>query len=349
MKITIRKIAEMTGVSRGTVDKVVHGRPGVSEEVRAAVQAKIDELGYQPPHREHPVTPVEKPRTIAVIIPRLSNPFFRAVKEGMDTVLPQYHDRKIHVEYRYCDGTSITELLAIIDELMTQKVDGLILRGSQSKRLGARIDQLTDAGIPVVLYDSDVPGCRRLCMVGENSGASGRVAASLLAKSIGERGEVAIMGGQPDMATHRTRLQGFQEVIRDRYPNIQIVDTIYSNDQSVIAYEKTGKLVQQYPNLRGIYSVVGCTGDIGLALIERKMLDVKIVCYNFTDDIIALVKRGIVSFAIGLTPFRQGSTAMQALLRYLLEGEKPKAPFLEMPILIGVDENIEILAQNQNL
>lgn len=156
MKITIRKIAEQTGVSRGTVDKVVHGRPGVSDEVRAAIQAKIDELGYQPPHREKPVTPVEKPRTIAVIIPRLSNPFFRAVKEGMDTVLPQYHDRKIHVEYRYCDGTSITELLAIIDDLTKQKVDGLILRGSQSRRLGARIDQLMDAGIPVVLYDSMV-------------------------------------------------------------------------------------------------------------------------------------------------------------------------------------------------
>ena len=47
MKITIRKIAELAGVSRGTVDKIVHDRAGVSDEVRAQVQKVIDESGYK--------------------------------------------------------------------------------------------------------------------------------------------------------------------------------------------------------------------------------------------------------------------------------------------------------------
>ena len=48
MKVTIKKIAEIAGVHPATVDKVLHNRPGVSDEVRERVQKLIDELGYKP-------------------------------------------------------------------------------------------------------------------------------------------------------------------------------------------------------------------------------------------------------------------------------------------------------------
>ena len=48
MKITIKQIAEIAGVHRSTVDKVLHNREGVSQEVRQRVQKIIDEYGYRP-------------------------------------------------------------------------------------------------------------------------------------------------------------------------------------------------------------------------------------------------------------------------------------------------------------
>ena len=48
MRVTMKEIAERAGVHQATVDKVVHNRVGVSDEVRAKVQAIIDELGYKP-------------------------------------------------------------------------------------------------------------------------------------------------------------------------------------------------------------------------------------------------------------------------------------------------------------
>lgn len=47
MGVTIKQIAEMAGVHRSTVDKVLHGRPGVSDPVRARVQRIIDECNYE--------------------------------------------------------------------------------------------------------------------------------------------------------------------------------------------------------------------------------------------------------------------------------------------------------------
>ena len=40
---------------------------------------------------------------------------------------------------------------------------------------------------------------------------------------------------------------------------------------------------------------------------------------------------------------------MHALLRFLLYREQPRSAFLEMPLLIGIDENIDMLSHNQYL
>ena len=45
MKVTAQWIAEQCGVSRGTVDRVVNGRPNVVPEVRGRVQKMINEYG----------------------------------------------------------------------------------------------------------------------------------------------------------------------------------------------------------------------------------------------------------------------------------------------------------------
>ena len=47
MGVTIKEIAEMAGVHRSTVDKVLHNRPGVSDSVRYRIQKIIDECNYQ--------------------------------------------------------------------------------------------------------------------------------------------------------------------------------------------------------------------------------------------------------------------------------------------------------------
>lgn len=347
LKLTIRKIAELAGVSRGTVDKVIHNRPGVSRDVRARIQAILDSYEYTPHAYTRNQLPAQRNYVVAAILPPISNPFFANIKRGMEQMQTQLPKGRINVEYFFCDSANIPELISILDYLEEHNVDGLLLRGAQSQELCARLNALSIKDIPVVLFDADLHGAKRLCMVGEDSRISGRVAASLLAKSIGGAGEVAIISGLPDITTHQSRLQGFQEVIRESFPKIHIVETIYSNDQSVIAYQKTSALVRKHPNLRGIFSVVGCTGDIGQALMDSKKHHVKMVSYNFTPDIIALVKRGMIDFTIGLSPYQQGETALRILSEFLLERKRPENDFIEMPILIGVDENVELLLKNQ--
>ena len=46
--VTIKKIAEIAGVSRGTVDRVLNNRPGVNAETYHKVKEIADKLGYEP-------------------------------------------------------------------------------------------------------------------------------------------------------------------------------------------------------------------------------------------------------------------------------------------------------------
>ena len=230
MKMTIRKLAELAGVSRGTVDKVVHGRPGVSDPVREKVLALLEEYQYAPRHKPpEPADPAAQ-KVLAVLMPRLTNPFFANLRRGMEDTCAQMQNRRVRMEYFDCDEANIPEMLNILSYLEERGVDGIAMRGVQSSRIRDKLNAFAAARVPVLLFDSDVIGAERLCIVGEDSRRTGRLAASLLAKSIGGAGEVAVVGGSPAVAVHRFRIQGFQELIREKYPQIRIVEVVNSFD-----------------------------------------------------------------------------------------------------------------------
>lgn len=340
-EITIRKIAELAGTSRGAVDKVIHGRPGVKEPVRREILRVIEETGYRPIHAA-PAADGRK-KTVAVILPRLVNSYFVALKRGMDELSEPM--RSIALEYYFCDSTDIEGMLAILDFLDERPVDAYMIRGVRSKRLLARLNALQT---PVIFIDSDVPGARRLCLVGEECYKSGRVAASLLAKSIGYAGEAAVIGGSTEITGHKRRLEGFHDAIRERYPAVKIVDQVYSEEQSVIAYERACKLLDRHPGLRGICNLAGYAGEVGQAIIDRgRQKKVKMVCYNTTSDVAALIRKGIVEFSISLAPYRQGQILMETAYAYLEQGKLPPADFIKTPISIALDENIDMLFEEE--
>ncbi len=74
-KITMQSIADLVGVSRATVDKVIHNRPGVSDEVREKIRGIILETNYQPVQIRK-FAHKETQKRMAVIMPKLQDSFF---------------------------------------------------------------------------------------------------------------------------------------------------------------------------------------------------------------------------------------------------------------------------------
>lgn len=70
---TIKDVARLAGVSFKTVSRVINGQDGVREEVRARVRAAIAELGYVVNYSARSLASGQ-PRTIGVVIPRITDP-----------------------------------------------------------------------------------------------------------------------------------------------------------------------------------------------------------------------------------------------------------------------------------
>ena len=83
MKVTAQWIAEQCGVSRGTVDRVVNGRPNVAPEVRERVQKIISEYGYKTPSQRQATRAGHGAFRIGVILPSWDAFFIRRMREGI--------------------------------------------------------------------------------------------------------------------------------------------------------------------------------------------------------------------------------------------------------------------------
>ena len=341
MKITTQKIAEIAGVSRGAVDKTIHNRPGVREDVRQKILQVIQETGYIPLKDRQSAPVPDAKLTIAVILPRLNNPYFAVLKQSMDDIC--LHFPNLQLVYYPCNTANAGAVSSSLSKART--ADGLLLRGIHSEQI---CDQLNMIGKPVIFFDSEVPSAERLCLVAEDCVQSGRLAASLLAKSVGHKGQIAVITGFRNVASHNQRLDGFLDVIRGEYPGMQVVRQIYSQEQPVIAYQQTQKVLKDFPHLVGICNLAGCNSEIGGAIWERNR-SVRMVCYSTEPDVIPLIQRKIVTFSINLLPREQGRIMLETMYAYLANGRRPPSAFLQTPITIALDENLSQLRHDFGL
>lgn len=135
--------------------------------------------------------------------------------------------------------------------------------------------------------------------------------------------------------------------MREKYPNIEIVDTLYSQERPALAYEITNHLLTEYPKLAGICNLAGCSGEIGQAILERRQLrNVRLVCFSTAGDVTALIRKEIVTFSINLMPEEQARVMLNTLYQFFTAGKRPVQTLIHPSITISFDENLDNLIRD---
>lgn len=83
--VTIADVAELAGVSRSAVSKVIRNAYGVSEDMRTRVEGAVQELGYRPSVVARAMRGASF--TIGVELPNTANPFFEGIIHGLSTAV----------------------------------------------------------------------------------------------------------------------------------------------------------------------------------------------------------------------------------------------------------------------
>ena len=206
MAVTIQKIAELSGVSRGTVDRVLHGRPNVNPMIREKVVRAAEKLGYQPP------APPKSAdcRQAAILIPQWTDGYFnRQIVSGIRKALRYIADPAFVLTEQPLRTMTMQELLRAMDEQIRSGVDGLIIRAENTPEVRAAIEQAVQQGVTVITYDADVPHSGRLCHAGQDLVRAGAIAAGVMARLIRPPEHVLIVTGNLRMEAHKGRVDGF--------------------------------------------------------------------------------------------------------------------------------------------
>lgn len=340
MKPTIRMIAENAGVSRGTVDKVLNNRIGVSDDVRKRVQEIADAMGYQPNPAGKALAFQKNPIRIGLVLLSGTDPIFTEIRAGAEAAIASFADFGFQLLIEAMAYITPDEQIRCIDKLLAEKVSGIILSPLENEKVRDKMKSLSDAGIPVVTINSDVEGVERLCFVGQDLVKSGRIAGELMGKLNDAGGPIAILSGLRSIQALRDRIQGFCRVLEERYPLLQVVETVEDIVTEDEAYEHVCILLQRHPNLKGVFiTAKGITGACR-ALKEANRTDLAVICYDVYDDTASLLSEGLIDFTITQNPYQQGFQPVRIMYEALFQNRKPKREIVHTPLQILCRENI---------
>lgn len=322
MAITIKQIATMAGVSRGTVDRVLNRRNGVNPEVAARVLAIAQELCYEPNPVAKALANSKRLVRIHVLVNSGGNLFFEPVLSGIRRAARDVSRYGVTVTVEELRGYEVETQLARIAEISNEQPppNGFVITPIDDKRVKDALNRLAEKGVSIVTLNADIEGISKLCFVGCDYLKSGKTAAELMGKMTMGRGVVGILSGSFKMRGHNKRVQGFKEVAA-RYPDLNIVATEEGEDDDHTAYEKTHKLINEYP----ITALYLCAGGVdgGIKAAKESGRRIIIISVDETGHIRDYLKDGSIAATVCQQPERQGQEAMLRLFEYLVHDKRP--------------------------
>jgi len=339
---TQKEVAESLGISRGTVDRALHNRKGVSDDTRKTIVEKAKVLGYTP-NRLASFLSTGRTLNVAMITP--ADPLWKSVQEGARAFSAMMGDHVVNITWHETGVHDLGRETEILLEVLESGVDGIGIAPADPERLRDLIDRAVHRQISVVTLNTDAPDSRRICFVGQDHLLAGRIAGELMGKFLMGSGKVVAVTAFSSVLAHKRRLDAFAGIIGEQYPGIAIDRVFENHDSDEEAYGQIRGYLSQTRNVSGIYLTSGNgPGGVARALSEAGLAGtVRVICFDYFPETVRLLKKGFVHATIGEDPFTQGYQAVKILYEHLIERKEPVSRIVHTKIAIGLRENIDLL------
>ncbi|HUV71276.1 MAG TPA: LacI family DNA-binding transcriptional regulator [Terracidiphilus sp.] len=318
----IKDIARALGISIGTVDRALHGRPDVSSATRTRVLKKAEQLGYRPNLAARSLKLNSRLR-IGVYFPREIASFFDPLRAGVRSVASAATGVNVELVFRTfprLDEGDVELLMAHSNE----KFDGILVAPGNPDHIGPTLNVLARRGVAVVCVASDVPRSERLASVTTDAHTSGALAAEIFSRTIQKTGYLATITGELTTLDHAEKLRGFAANLAVFAPHLSLLPAIESHELPKLAYSQALALLSRKPLPLGIYISTANSIPVLRALEEKHLLnEVQIIATDLFPELVPYIESGKLLATLYQRPFAQGKAALELLLRYLLNKVPP--------------------------
>ena len=253
----------MSGCSKATVDRVLHGRAGVHPRTRDKVNQALDQLDAEyelrtlRPFNASSVSGTS--RRIGFIIQA-----GQAFTESFLATIEKQPSSERAVELKGLGAASDEAVIEAIRGWATG-FDGLAIVCKNIPPIVDELKRLRHTGVRVVAVVSDIDSSARSAYLGIDNRAAGNVAAYLMGRHLDGRSSarVAVVVGSFSYRCHEDREIGFRSIMRQQFESVEVLEVIKGEDSDEATYDAARKLLQATPNIAGVYNVAG--GNRGLS------------------------------------------------------------------------------------
>ncbi len=343
-RIRIKDIAKLADVSVGTVDRVIHGRNGVSESSRKRVEEILKQLNYQP-NMYASALASNKKYVFACLLPQHdAGEYWTAVETGINDALIVYSDFNINITLSYYDPYDYHSFTDAAKAILEQNPDGILFAPTVPQYTKPFTEELQRRETPYIYIDSNLKDQPALSFFGQDSHQSGYFAARMLMLLAGDEDEIVIFRkineGIVGSNQQERREIGFREYMREHHPDCLIWELDLHAKRDTEDTQMLDDFFVRHPKVKNGITFNSKVYIIGEYLLKRQISEFNLMGYDLLQRNVDCLKQGSVFFLIAQQPVLQGYNGIKTLCDYLiLKKEVQREHF--MPIDLLTKENIE--------
>ena len=279
----------------------------------------------------------------------LTNDVFEAAQAGAQDAArelgPKYH-ADVQLEVRTPNEEDATKQAEAVEALTRQGVDGIALSCSEANTVTPAIDQAVGKGVAVMCFDSDAADSRRFAYYGTDGKTCGQRVMDELAKTMGEKGTVAILGGNPSAPNLQSRVAGVKEAIA-KYPNMKLNDpaTFYHAETPEKAAEAVATAQNANPGIGG-WGMIGGWPLFTADALKWPPGTVKVVSVDALPAELNYLRDGHVQVLLAQDCYGWGSKSVETLLEKIVNQQTPAQAVMIDPLTRVTRDNVDEYAKN---
>jgi ribose transport system substrate-binding protein len=220
--------------------------------------------------------------------------------------------------------------IQVVENFVTQGVTGIVLAPLDDAALRMPVKEAVNSGIPVVIIDSGLKSDDYVSFVATDNYKGGRKGGERLAETLGGKGKVIMLRYQEGSASTMNREQGFLDVLKEKYPDIEVVSANqYGGATTESAYQASENLLAPLQTAGGGLSIDGifCPNESTAFAMLRALEDaglagkVKYVGFDSSERLVQGLRNGEIQGLVLQDPINMGYLGVKTLVAHL-QGQK---------------------------
>lgn len=349
--ITIKEIAEIANVSVGTVDRVIHGRDGVSEKTRERVQKILTEQNFKINNIARSLA-MKKKYNISVLMPGFDadNLFWKSPLLGVSKAAEEVISFGVEVKIFTFNQLDKKSYLDSFQKLIDGDPEAVILTPLFLKETKIMVALLEEKEIPYIFLNIEMTDFNNISFIGQDSYKGGYLSGKLMHLCTGKNTNFLITDIESKLHNNNViegRIHGFNSYFNQNkipFKSVSLNFEDLNNLESV--KQQLKEIFDTNKNISGVLVPSSRISTISSCIDAEKLKELSLIGFDTTEQNIAYLENDKITFLISQKSFNQGLKSVKIMTDYLIQNKIPLQNTYS-PLEIITKENLEFSQQEK--